>query len=429
MNMKNHLMGMVIVCISIAYSQQKTNIAVMDLEGKGITKTEASVLTDKFRSELINTNRFNVVERNRMNEILVEQGFQQTGCTTQECVVEMGQLIGVERITAGSVGKIGAMYLVSIRLIDVASGEIIKEISEEVEGTIEEVVKVGIANAAKRIAGIEADKADKTDKVVKEAAPAPVEKKKPDKKKPKSHKKLGLSIAFNLRFMGFESGDEQNLTGFSLYNEDDDSWTSITGISGLTLYPWPRFGVTIVYHYIMNPIDGDFNIQETGSTEKHLDYVSADGHIYGVILSGNIKLSEKFRGFLGVGNGMSKFKTKFTVPDVNTGTSGNRIHADLNIYNGDRIEDIFNAPQEDLQVNSNSFLFFLRTGIEWRPITSIGVGLFYYVYFVPILPYIELEYTITDFNDSSIEYEKGIIEPFIAQSNWGNIEIAITGYF
>ena len=33
-----------------------------------------------------------------MEQILVEQGFQQSGCTTNECMVEVGKLIGVENI-------------------------------------------------------------------------------------------------------------------------------------------------------------------------------------------------------------------------------------------------------------------------------------------------------------------------------------------
>ena len=38
-----------------------------------------------------------------MEQILVEQGFQQSGCTTNECMVEVGKLIGVEKIVSGSI--------------------------------------------------------------------------------------------------------------------------------------------------------------------------------------------------------------------------------------------------------------------------------------------------------------------------------------
>ena len=37
-----------------------------------------------------------VIEREMMEEIIKEQGFQQSGCSTDECMVEVGKLIGVE---------------------------------------------------------------------------------------------------------------------------------------------------------------------------------------------------------------------------------------------------------------------------------------------------------------------------------------------
>ena len=47
---------------------------------------EAATLTDRMMSELVNTNAVIMVERNQMDEILSEQGFQQSGCTSSECV-------------------------------------------------------------------------------------------------------------------------------------------------------------------------------------------------------------------------------------------------------------------------------------------------------------------------------------------------------
>jgi len=61
-----------------------------------------------------------VLERKQMLNMLKEQCFQQTGCTSNECAIEAGQLIGVSHIIAGSIGKVGRTYLVTARLIDVS---------------------------------------------------------------------------------------------------------------------------------------------------------------------------------------------------------------------------------------------------------------------------------------------------------------------
>lgn len=84
----------------------KVSLAITGLISKNIEKSHAYILTDKLRGELIKTNKFSIVERQEMDEILKEQGFQQTGCTSKECAVEIGQLIGVRLVLIGSVGKL-----------------------------------------------------------------------------------------------------------------------------------------------------------------------------------------------------------------------------------------------------------------------------------------------------------------------------------
>ena len=66
-------------------TEGKTTVAVLEFEGRGINQMEAATLTDRMMSELVNTNAVIMVERNQMDEILSEQGFQQSGCTSSEC--------------------------------------------------------------------------------------------------------------------------------------------------------------------------------------------------------------------------------------------------------------------------------------------------------------------------------------------------------
>ncbi len=130
------------------------NVAVLELDADGVTPSEARTLTNKLRSELFKTGRFAVIERNEMDNILQEQGFQSTGCTSQECVIEVGQLLGVRGMVAGSIGKVGSIYLVSLRLIDVAKGNLVKAADEEIEGDLAAVLRTGIGNAARKLADI-----------------------------------------------------------------------------------------------------------------------------------------------------------------------------------------------------------------------------------------------------------------------------------
>ena len=105
---------------SLCYSQQSTTpiteerIAVNRLDAKGISADEADIITAKLRSELMAVAGYKIMERGKMNDILKEQGFQQTGaCSEESCIMEMGQLLGVTHMIAGSVGKIGNSFSIS----------------------------------------------------------------------------------------------------------------------------------------------------------------------------------------------------------------------------------------------------------------------------------------------------------------------------
>ena len=87
-----------------AQEEQKTSVAILDFEGTGISSNEAKILTDRFSSELVKTRAFIVRERAQMQEIFQEQGLQQTGCTTSECLVEVGKILNVQKMVGGSIG-------------------------------------------------------------------------------------------------------------------------------------------------------------------------------------------------------------------------------------------------------------------------------------------------------------------------------------
>ena len=100
-------------------------IAVVDFTGNNVTEDECRALTDRLRTELFNTQHYKVIEREEMmNKILVEQKFQYSGCVTDVCMVEVGKLIGVEKIVGGSISQVGNVFSVSARIVNVETGEI-----------------------------------------------------------------------------------------------------------------------------------------------------------------------------------------------------------------------------------------------------------------------------------------------------------------
>ena len=111
--------------IGLSFAQDIT-IAVLEFEGDGVSQSETRTLTNRLRDEVFKTGVYIVLERGEMDEVLKEQGFQQTGCVTSECAVEVGNMLGVQQMIGGSIGKVGTVYTVSARIFDVQTGKILK---------------------------------------------------------------------------------------------------------------------------------------------------------------------------------------------------------------------------------------------------------------------------------------------------------------
>jgi hypothetical protein len=159
-----------------------------------------------------------------MDLVLKEQGFQQTGaCSDEACLVEMGQLMGVQRMVAGSLGKLGTMYTLSIRLINVESGEILATANEDCDCD----VKVLLSQTMPALAAKMAQASGFQTPPVPVAAPAPASKKSPGGY-PKN-KNLGLVmlgtglVAGVLAAVFFSSANSQYDAEYMAYNDVSSS--------------------------------------------------------------------------------------------------------------------------------------------------------------------------------------------------------------
>ncbi len=146
--------------ISGLYAQKKdrkTTIALLKMNARGgISPNGAITLTDRLRTELVNLKVFTVLERGQMAEILNEQGFNMSGCTSSECAVEAGRLLGVQQMVAGDVGKVGNVLTIDVRVFDVETGKILQAHQFNHQGNASELLLL-MKKIAKKLAGMEVD--------------------------------------------------------------------------------------------------------------------------------------------------------------------------------------------------------------------------------------------------------------------------------
>jgi len=110
----------------LSAEDKKLNIAVMEFQGRNVSAIDASVFADILRTEIVNQNTVNVIDKSNMDKVLSEAAFQQTGCTTSECAVQMGKILNVQKMIVGSLSKIEGSYCANANYVDVETGKIDK---------------------------------------------------------------------------------------------------------------------------------------------------------------------------------------------------------------------------------------------------------------------------------------------------------------
>lgn len=133
---------------------KKMAIAVLDFDTRGgMSKDEAASLSDIFQARLVKSGEFVVVDRNRIKAILEEQGFQRSeACSQVECVVDVGRILKVEKIFAGTIGKVGKVFNINIMLIDIATAQITSTDSRQHDGALEDLALEVIPDIAQSMA-------------------------------------------------------------------------------------------------------------------------------------------------------------------------------------------------------------------------------------------------------------------------------------
>ena len=151
--MKNiRLVTLSFLLSSLLYSQDsRQTVAVIDFDASGISQLEATSLTNRFRTAVGDVGAMRLVERGKMEEVLQEQGFQLTGCTSivarnllplyfEECAVEVGQLLGVQNMIGGSIGRVGETFTIDVRMISVQSGISLMTKQQTYAGEIDDLI-------------------------------------------------------------------------------------------------------------------------------------------------------------------------------------------------------------------------------------------------------------------------------------------------
>jgi len=135
------VLSLLLPALALAQPSRVPMVAVMPFSGRSLDADALEGIASALSSDLLNTGKFRVMERSQMDAILKEQGFQQSGaCDGSECAVEVGKLLAVDHMVVGTVAKVGGTYVVTTRLVNVGSGEVLRSVTKNSQAQVDAIV-------------------------------------------------------------------------------------------------------------------------------------------------------------------------------------------------------------------------------------------------------------------------------------------------
>jgi TolB-like protein len=109
-----------ISCISLN-AQTKKTIGVLNVytNANGLTKENVGYIV---RSELEKVDTFDVMDRFEVDYVIKEKKLN-ADCNSKLCLIEIGKIIGADKMLSGSVELIGEQLIITFRVVDVNSGK------------------------------------------------------------------------------------------------------------------------------------------------------------------------------------------------------------------------------------------------------------------------------------------------------------------
>lgn len=124
-------------------------LVIYDLEAPEQYRTVALIVTEVLREELFLLNRFILINRENLLDVLREMALQQSGLIDEKQAVKAGKGLAANQIVTGSLGILGKTYLLNAKRIDVetfatlglASTRFVKGQEEDVLGRLPGLAK------------------------------------------------------------------------------------------------------------------------------------------------------------------------------------------------------------------------------------------------------------------------------------------------
>ena len=131
----------VLLCVASILTAQETKgkptIVVIPFDAKNIEQNDANVLFEVFTNEIAGTGKFKVVDRTKVDFIKKQHEFQNSDWSNDEKVAKLGNALNANIVVTGQLMPFKDKIVVSFRMLDVNTMEIVTSATARVSDTSE----------------------------------------------------------------------------------------------------------------------------------------------------------------------------------------------------------------------------------------------------------------------------------------------------
>lgn len=104
-------------------ADRPVKIAILEFESQGIAQDLAGICLNSLSNSLSNIPYLTLIERSQIEKVIKEQDFSMTDLSEQ-AGARVGQLLSADFLLLGSIGRLGSVFVLNARILDVASGKV-----------------------------------------------------------------------------------------------------------------------------------------------------------------------------------------------------------------------------------------------------------------------------------------------------------------
>ncbi len=107
--------------------EHKERVAVFDPTGANIDEGTRIAVREIISSTIVNSGKYNIVERSMLEKVMQEQSFSNSGAVDDTQATEIGKLAGASKVVISILTTTGKRMILSIKMIDVKTANVEKQ--------------------------------------------------------------------------------------------------------------------------------------------------------------------------------------------------------------------------------------------------------------------------------------------------------------